>query len=383
MKRILFVVENLNMNGAIKSLTNLLSLFDYSKYEVDLFSYTKEGMLLESISSKVNILPQNEFMHYFATDYKTVIKSKSIIAKIIRFFSAIERKLFKTSSDYGIRFLLWCFVKPLEKKYDTAIAWTEGSTHRFILKKVNADKKIGWCHIDDNAIPIHQKLQKKAFPKLDYIVTVSKTCKNILLKKYNLKPEKICVIRNIMPIDTILAQSNNASPYTEENTFKILTIARAERFKNTDDIFEASKIIYNRGYNIHWYLIGGGYSEKQYDLKLPYLSVCKASLNPYPYIKYCNAFASSSSGEAWGMAVNEAKVLGKPIIVSDIPVFHEQVVNGENGIIYGNTADQLAEAIIKLIEDKDLYKKIENNLACGDYSNYHDIEKLYQIIESE
>lgn len=49
MKKILFVTQNMNMNGANKSLSNLLNVIDKKKYEIDLFSFTHQGILLDCI----------------------------------------------------------------------------------------------------------------------------------------------------------------------------------------------------------------------------------------------------------------------------------------------------------------------------------------------
>ena len=55
-KSILFSIDSLHCAGAEKSLTTLLSLIDYSKYDVDLMMFGHGGALEALAPNEVNIL---------------------------------------------------------------------------------------------------------------------------------------------------------------------------------------------------------------------------------------------------------------------------------------------------------------------------------------
>lgn len=55
-KKVLFVMPGLYSGGAEKSLVNLLNLLDYSKLDVDLLLFKKEGLFMNQVPSEVNIL---------------------------------------------------------------------------------------------------------------------------------------------------------------------------------------------------------------------------------------------------------------------------------------------------------------------------------------
>ncbi len=370
------------MNGAIRSLMNFLSVIDKEKYQVDLFVYDSDGELSGEIPDRVNILPRDYYMYFFETAYKNALKSGNLFVKATRTLASIQRKLGKYSVDKNIKYALWRRARTIDTEYDVAVAWTEGNSHQFIIEKVNAKVKIGWHHIDDKACPSHTEFQKKVFPKLDYIVTVSETCKKILIEKYRLQEHKIRVVRNIMPVDRIKSLAGNSSPYPIDGKTNVLMLARAEGWKNINVATDAVKMLYSQGEKVHLWIFGGGYTDEQYNSKLPYLSINKSVNNPYPYMKFCDIYIQpSKDGEAWGMAVNEAKLLGVPVIVSDIDVFKEQVENEETGLIFGDTEKELAKSIIRLKEDRELYRKIQDNLSQGQYSNIEDIEIFYRLVE--
>lgn len=385
MKSVLFVVQNMNMNGAIKSLLNLFSVINQQKYIINLFIFDNTGIQCSMIPEFVTVVPESKQLQLLETDFKTVVKNGDILTKVVRTVSVLQRKLSCFSKDNDISLLLWKRVSSLPCQYDVAIGWTEGLTHKFIIDKVHAKKKVGWCHIDDNAWPIHTKLQKVLFPKLDVICTVSETCRDILLKKYGLQTEKVKVIRNIMPVSFIKQAAGDTNPYGNyDGVINILTMARFGDLKNPQVAIEAAKNLYESGYRTHWWIFGGGYTEEEYERQLPYLTICKPILNPYPYVKFCDIYVQTSKvGEAWGMAINEAKILGRPVIVSDLQVFREQIEDGKNGLIYENTVESLTAAVEKLIDEKELSDSVTRNLKCGEYSNISALDIFYELVDED
>ena len=65
-KKLLFVIPNLEVGGAEKSLVNLLNELDYDKYEVDLFLMSKTGIFLEQVPKEVNVLPESLYFKKFS-----------------------------------------------------------------------------------------------------------------------------------------------------------------------------------------------------------------------------------------------------------------------------------------------------------------------------
>ena len=65
-KKLLFVINNLHCGGAENSLISLLQQLDYTKYEVDLLLFQKEGFFLKNVPKEVRVLgPIEEFTYYF------------------------------------------------------------------------------------------------------------------------------------------------------------------------------------------------------------------------------------------------------------------------------------------------------------------------------
>ncbi len=82
----------------------------------------------------------------------------------------------------------------------------------------------------------------------------------------------------------------------------------------------------------------------------------------YEIIETCDVFASPSGFESFGITILEAWSKKKPVIACNIEATSHLIQDGESGFLveYKNIP-QLAEALIKLIDDPGLRKKIGEN----------------------
>lgn len=88
-----------------------------------------------------------------------------------------------------------------------------------------------------------------------------------------------------------------------------------------------------------------------------YVSNCKAVVCPY--------LSASQSG-----VIQTASVFSKPVIVTDVGAFPEMVSNYENGIIIPpNDPKSLANAIVEIFTNSDLYTQLSSNMS--QYTQYH------------
>ena len=133
-QKLLFVIESLNCAGAEKSLTTLLNLIDYSKYEVDLQLFSIAGEFLELVPEEVNILPKLDYFEYCNLPMSQCIKSVFSFTKLKMLLSRIHYSIRirikkGNNADKAVMFWKCCehsFDK-LPKEYDVAIAYAQGT----------------------------------------------------------------------------------------------------------------------------------------------------------------------------------------------------------------------------------------------------------------
>ena len=71
-KTILFCIDSLDCAGAEKSLVTLLSMLDYTKYEVDLMLFAHGNVLEELVPGEVNILKPLKYTEFARMNIKRI-----------------------------------------------------------------------------------------------------------------------------------------------------------------------------------------------------------------------------------------------------------------------------------------------------------------------
>ena len=79
------------------------------------------------------------------------------------------------------------------------------------------------------------------------------------------------------------------------------------------------------------------------------------------------------------MVIDEAKILKKPIVVTNYKTVCDVIKDGENGIVADFTPESVAEKIMMIINDKSLKDKIISNLECEIIGNENEIEKYISL----
>ncbi len=99
--------------------------------------------------------------------------------------------------------------------------------------------------------------------------------------------------------------------------------------------------------------------------------------NPYPYLKNADIVVQPSRYEGKSMVLDEAKILCKPIVVTNYETVKDQITENE-GLIVHMDAESLCKGIIKMIDEHEKYEKF---LEKHNYSNENKINDYYKMME--
>lgn len=396
-KKILISVYDMEIGGIERSLINMLESFDYSIYDIDLLIFNHTGEFMKFIPKEVNILPQIDEYAVFRKSIITCLKEghykTSFIRIICKYLSKIKCKLnnvkegqgyyqIQLALKYGMKYL-----PILDGEYDVSIsyAWP----HDITVNKVKAKKKIGWIHTDYSILEIDNKIDYSIWRQFDNIVSISEGCTNSFLTKYPLLKEKIIHMENITSVDFIrkLSKEKIEDFPINEMDFNLLSVGRYSEAKGFDNAILALKKLYDKGYkNIKWYVIGYGSDEeklkeliKKNDLESSFILLGK-KINPYPYMRKCDLYVQPSRYEGKAVTVTEAKILNKPILITNYPTASSQIENGFDGIICKLSVDGIVNAIEDIIENKILQNALIYNTSTQNYENSNELNKLYKIM---
>jgi glycosyltransferase involved in cell wall biosynthesis len=394
-KNLLFIMNKLVCGGAEKSLISLLETLDYTSYNVDLFLFKHEGIFLKKLPNEVNLLPEPKNYHYIDLPLKKslteLIKNKDYRLVLNRSVLGYFAKTEKNGAIIEQKF--WRFLasslKDLPKVYDVAIGYQEKNPIYFLADKVKAKKKIGWIHTDYKKLNINLEKEEEYLRKLDYIVTVSDELVYILKDMFPNCGKKIECIHNIISNKTIGNLSlEQVDDMDTEGAITLISVGRLAKEKGLELTLNAVDIMINKGYDIKWYLIGEGDQKQLLEnaIKVKGLENRVIFLglkdNPYPYLKKSDIFIQTSRYEGKSISIEEAKILGKPIVITNFATATNQISHGKTGLIADMSEFSIAEQIESIINNKDLKDKLCDNLSKGNYGTETEVNKLYNLIEN-
>ncbi|MEI2310425.1 glycosyltransferase [Bacillus nitratireducens] len=391
-KDVLFVINNLNCGGAEKSLISLLNTMDYSRYNVDLFLFKHEGLFLNKIPKQVNVLEEPLEYQLFDMPIKAAIMKCLRQGRLdIALSRVCAGYIFKSEKNKArCEQRVWRYLSKslqnISKKYDVAIGYLEKNPVYFCIDKVNANKKIGFIHTDYDKLGMDPNIDRGYFRSLDHIVTVSEECANVLKQRFSIYNDKIGVIHNIVSPSTINKMSQEKVDL-ERKGVKLVSVGRLSHEKGFDLAIEACKNLVGDGYEIKWYIIGEGEGRGKLEKMIEenhlqdHFLLLGLKENPYPYIREADIYVQPSRFEGKSIAIDEAKILHKPIVVTNFSTAKDQIKNEENGLIIDMDAHSLSEGIKKLIHNEELRNKLIKNLSDEELGTESEIKKLYTLFE--
>ena len=393
-KKLLFVIDSLTIGGAEKSLISLLNMIDSSKYEIDLLLFKKGGDLEKYVPRNINILPVPEYFRYINREKLTA--SKSVLYSYYRLKTSLSLRInnFQQKTLHSEQVVFRSIKKvmlPIQKKYDVAIAYSQGMPTYFVAKKVNASRKLAWINTDYVNTLYDKEIDYQSYEKIDKIIAVSQNTRESVSQIRKEYTHKVDIILDILDPNMIykMAEEHKVDEF-DKFSVNILTVGRLVSAKSYDTAIEVARLLKNSGYKFKWFGIGEGPERKklqdlidQYELNDCFILLGK-KLNPYTYMNDCDIYVQTSIKEGFGLTVSEAKILKKPIVCTTFPTAKEIINHNIDGLIVDHEVDSIYNGIRKYLDDIHFKEKIIRELRSKEpYSSVNQLNKFYELVENE
>lgn len=390
-KKMLFLCSNMNIGGFQKSLINLLMYIDYSKFDVDLYLVDKNGIFIDYINENVNIITNEEISDYFLS-YKASIKKLLARRKYLLALKRTKNLILSVFNKGKGAIYMSKQIPPLTKEYDVCIDYCGQYLNYYMIDSIKAAKKITYFHNDYSKWDYYYKADKEYYKYSDYIITVSENCVQSLKKYFPQFSKKIICIENIITKKTInnfyYGHSDNDIYKIPKKKYTLVSIGRACFDKGVDFAIETCELLKEEfGEDFVWIWVGPGESNREYlklinkkNLSSNFIFV-GGKLNPYPYIEKADVIVHPARFEGKAVAVEEALIMNKPIVLTNYTTAINQVINLKTGIIVEMDYQEIFKAIKQLLLDKDLRENIiyyQKEICTG---NADEVYKLYKLIE--
>ena len=360
-EKLLIVTHHLTIGGVQKSLISALKCFDYDKYDVTLYLRKNRTTLLPYIDKRVNVIVNEDNTHYYRKPYAVILQLKSAVYKVLgktEKMKACEKELADRMRIDSMEYEKNTYFK--DKIFDKAIAYVQGYTVQFVCDYVEAKEKFMFFHTSTDEI---HEVHECAFPHIKKIAALHNEQKELIKEWYNLNDEKITIVENYVDKETVIAQSMEYSVDKPEGKTVLCSCGRLSPVKGFDQAIECAKILKNKGVNFFWYFVGDGPEKtkllsliEKYELQ-DYIEITGMKENPYPFMRACDIYVQPSYEEAMPVTIIETIKLQKPVVTT-ATVGGKKLVSEKTGVVTEISAKALADGIIKLMTDKQLYRDI-------------------------
>lgn len=394
MKKILFVIHRLGMGGAEKSLISLLENLPAEDWSIDVLSASPYGEHVDEIPAHVRLLGNKTELYAFENLSVPFRRRTRKVCSVSDLMCQLQWEIIgkRKKSDLTFqeqRWQEWGSKLPmLPEEYDLAISYMHGYCNYYVMDKVRAKRKLLWIHTEFETLGCNPEFERPYFEKADGIVTISQACVDSFLKTFPDLSEKIMVLENISSPASIIRQA--AKIPDDDNFFgftgpKIVSVGRLNECKNFSLAIRAAEILKQQGMNFLWYILGEGSLRESLTAQIEaaglmdYVKLAGVRKNPYPYVGSCDVFVQSSKWEGKSIALDEAKILCRPVVVTDYTTAYNSIQDGVNGLITAQNEEALAAAVGRLLADESLRTQFTAQLKQENNGNVAEVNKYISL----
>ena len=399
MKKILFVINTMGRAGAEMALLELLRALKLQDVELSLFVLTGQGEMIDKLPEGVTLLNKNYHnVSVLSSEGKKLLAKSSLKALVkrgncIRLLPYMIKNLLPMLKQKKILpdKLLWrCFsdaAPRFEEEYDLAVAYIEGGSTYYVMDHVKAKKKVAFFHVDYTMAGYTRALDRECYLKYDAIFPISNEVKESFLQTYPECEGITQVFHNLINKDRILEMSKQEGGFTDDyDGVRILTVGRLTAQKDFVQSVEAMKLLKELGVKARWYILGEGEQRETLEKLIDRLDLQDDFMlsgvvdNPYPYMLQADIYVHATRFEGKSIAIQEAQVLGCPILVSNCSGNREQVIHGVDGLICELTPQDICNGVMELLRDIEKAKVYGRTASKRHMGSDKELDKLLALI---
>ena len=378
MKRILFVINNMNIGGIQKSLLELLKvLAEEDDVSVSLFCCKHGGSLQTAIPEKIQIFPEDPWAAVSELSLSEC-KAKGMKYYLFRVFATTWTKTF--SKAFPAKLL--CRKVKISGNYDWAISFSQPINEKAFCTLPNeialacckADRTATFVHCDFKNYGGNSPANRTLYRKFDRVAAVSDSVGKVIGDCIPEVADKLFTVYNCCDREEVKRLAQEEPVTYDKTTF--VTVARLSQEKGLLRCVPIFARLRDEGYDFCWHIVGGGPLKnalleqiRQYGME-ERIILEGEQINPHRYVKNADYFLLPSYHEAAPMVFGEARTLGVPVLTTDTLSARELVESCGGGLVCENRDDAIYEMLCRALKQQDTFLKVgkpSNELALAQF----------------
>lgn len=389
MKKIIIVNNNMKVGGVQKSLCNLLwELEKAGRYEVTLVLFSPVGEYMDRLPPSIRCIYPKSLFRYMGVSQGEMhgmdVLKRGAMAAICRIFGrTAAMKIMLLSQPV------------LPETYDCAVAFLHsgrnksffGGVQDFVLHKIRAEKKVTLLHDDYGKCGANHQVNNRIMAQFDQIAACSDGCRGVF---ESLVPElayKSVTVRNCNNIAEIRYLAEEDPVRYDEHRLNVLCAARFSPRKGIDRAIVAADEMRKLGIPVTFHILGSGIMEEELKNMVAQRGLQDHVIfygeqgNPYRYMKNADLFLLTSFHEAAPMVIDEAYILGLPILTTRTNSSDEMVTARNCGWVCENSQEALNRALAEILQNETELKALKSRLLEKPVDNALALSQFFDLIE--
>ena len=332
-KKIVHLVEDLEIGGQEKVIFNIVKNLNKEKYDVGVWCIEKGGTIAEWLIK--------EGIEVKILGIKTYHSLKNIL-KLSKLLKKEKVKILHCHSYFANTFGRLC---KIFGNVPFVIVHYHSTYSYFKRKNLIMDRILSLFTVK--------------------ILCCSYAVKKWIIENEKINPEKIIVLYNGIEIGGIEEKDVKKILKIKENDRVVGFIGRLEPIKNPEILLNLIKIIRNEIPEVKLLIVGDGSLREKMERLIKPLGIERNVIfagrveNVFPYIKIMDLVILPSKIEGLGISLIEAMALEKPVVGTNVGGIPEVIEDGINGfVVEPDDLENLKKAVYFLLKNKEEAKKM-------------------------
>lgn len=247
------------------------------------------------------------------------------------------------------------------KSYDVVIANKEGSCMQ-LAATMKAARKLAWVHVDYQFLYWTHWIfgaaeEVKCMQQFDHVVCVSQAAAESV-KKVIGDPGNLCVRYNPINYRTILKNAEEPVDLTRDDSKPLfVAVGRIAEQKNFTTFAKVCARL-SHEFDFEVWIVGDGEQRRDVEQILDQeqcscVRILGMQANPHKYLVKADFLVSTSLGESYGLVIQEALILGVPVLSTTCPAI-EECLDPKFGILVDCSEEAIEAGMRNILENPGL-----------------------------
>lgn len=384
-KDILLILGVADTGGVAKSMLSLLNVLDRNRANISLLVFNDKGAFQNQIPNDIQVITDERItaLSLGVSGLSSLLKKGHYFLAIFSLFRCFLSQIDKSSAGWLMAKLMPCVTK---KEYDLIVDYGGQQLLYYMVDKLNGKKKISFFHNDYRKWRYYERMDRKYYAHVDGIYSISNVCIEALKEVFPEYAHKVRMMENISSPKLIHQLAEEPITIKRKHRYVLTSLGYVCKRKGSEIAVEVARMLKEAQIDFEWWFIGKIQNDmdyrvyvKQHGLEnnVKFLGV---QSNPYPFLKEADIYVHLAKYEGKSIALDEVKILCKPVVVTNFSTVHDQFEDGVNASICEMNAESAYQKVLDLIHNQDLRQQYTQYLEDNIVDNSIEVNKLYSLL---